>query len=117
MAPSAKVGSWLEKNQEVQPSEAYASDSDSGESEASTSAAVRKPNGSAPNGKQPVPDATDLEDDADEDYVPQADDKGREENIEWEDVLGRLKVALGDKSKKRRQAFIARYLYVTEDCE
>lgn len=116
MAPSAKVGSWLEKNKDVQPSEAYASDSDSGESEASTSAAVRKPNGSAKQEQPPVAD--DDDDDIEEDaYAAQADDKGREENIDWDDVLGRLKLAVGDKSKKRRQAFITRYLYVTTDCK
>lgn len=117
MAPKAKVGSWLEKNQDAPSAEAYASDSDSGESEASTSAAVRRPKEAAANGKSPVA-ARDDEEEGDEDvYAAPADERGREEDIDWENVLSRLKLALGDKSKKRRQAFVARYLYVTEDCK
>lgn len=116
MAPKAKVGSWLEKNQDAPSAEAYASDSDSGESEASTSAAVRRPTEAAPNGKSPAIARDDDEDGDDDVYAAPADERGREEDIDWEDVLNRLKLALGDKSKKRRQAFIARYLYVTEDC-
>ena len=119
MAPKAKVGSWLEKNQEAPAAEAYASDSDSGESEASTSAAVRQPKASPANGKSPahVENGDEEADEYEEGYGGLADERGREEDIDWEDVLSRLKLALGDKSKKRRQAFIARYLYVSEICE
>lgn len=113
-AAKDKVGSWLEMNQNAPPAEAYASDSDSGESEASTSAAVRQPKA---NGKSPAVAQDDEEDGEEDVYAPPADERGREEDIDWEDVLSRLKLALGDKSKKRRQAFIARYLYVTKTCE
>jgi hypothetical protein len=117
MAPKAKVGSWLEKNQDTPSTEAYASDSDSGESEASTSAAVKQTKVSVANGKSPANPQDDDEDGDEDDYAAVADERGREEDIDWEDVLSRLKLALGDKSKKRRQAFIARYLYVAEDCK
>lgn len=41
----------------------------------------------------------------------------KREEVDWNDVLGRIRLGVADKSPKRRQAFIARNLYVTEDCE
>jgi hypothetical protein len=108
MATSAKVGSWLSENTKAEErAEAYESDSGS-ESEASASAVkTRKSNG---NGE--------LEEDEDKDEVKEEKVKKVErEAIDWTDVLGKIKMAVGDKSPKRRQAFITRYLYVTDDCE
>lgn len=87
MAPSEKVGSWLSDNK---VSEAY----DSGSaSEAESSSGNANGNGKS-NGT-----------------------KVEREEVDWSDVLGRIRIAVGDKSPKRRQAFIARNLYVSEDCE
>jgi len=43
--------------------------------------------------------------------------KEKREEVDWNDVLGRIRLAVADKSPKRRQAFIGRNLYVNEDCE
>lgn len=43
--------------------------------------------------------------------------KEKREEVDWSDVLGRIRWAVADKSPKRRQAFIGRNLYVNEDCE
>ena len=43
--------------------------------------------------------------------------KEKREEVDWNDVLGRIRLGVADKSPKRRQAFIGRNLYVNEDCE
>ncbi len=56
---------------------------------------------------------------SDDDDASEAGGSGvkREENIEWESVLSKVRQALEDPSDKRRRAFVERYLYVDADCE
>jgi hypothetical protein len=91
MAPSEKVGSWLSDKQAEESAEAY--DSGSASEAESSNGKQTKRNG---NGNEV---------------------KEKREEVDWNDVLGRIRLAVGDKSPKRRQAFIARNLYVNEDCE
>jgi hypothetical protein len=92
MAPSEKVGSWLSDKQQAQESaEAY----DSGS--ASEAEAEAESSKDAVNGNGNV--------------------KEKREEVDWSDILGKIRSAVGDKSPKRRQAFIVRNLYVSEDCE
>ena len=78
--------------------EAYDSDSDSGSSTGSVSPATIK--------KEAVVNDT-FDDDAEE----------VEEVLDWESVMSRLRISILDRSKKRRAAFIGRYLNVTQTCE
>jgi hypothetical protein len=111
MAPSVKVGNWLQdpaKNGNGASNEAYESGSGSeSESEASTSAVTRGV-GRAGAAVE-VGGAEEAEENAKEVKV--------QEEIDWNDVLGRLKRAVGDPSQKRRQSFIGKYLSVNSDCE
>ncbi|WVF72242.1 hypothetical protein IAT40_007054 [Kwoniella sp. CBS 6097] len=106
MSSKVKVGSWLEKNDGTDGGEAYDSASENSES--------GRPNG---NGKLVVPanreDDSEEDDEIDEDADEQVQGK-RELEVDWEAVGPKLRTGLIDKSKKRRQAFISRYLYVTE---
>jgi len=93
MTATVKVGSWLSENTKAEEAaEAYdsgsGSDSDA-EAEAGGSGAVRKVNG----------------------------EEIKREEVDWTDVLGKIRIAVSDKSPKRRQEFIGRNLYVTDDCE
>ena len=93
MTATVKVGSWLSENTKAEEAaEAYdsgsGSDSDA-EAEAGGSGAVRKVNG----------------------------EEIKREEVDWTDVLGKIRIAVSDKSPKRRQEFMGRNLYVTEDCE
>ena len=93
MTATVKVGSWLSENTKAEEAaEAYdsgsVSDSDA-EAEAGGSGAVRKVNG----------------------------EEIKREEVDWTDVLGKIRIAVSDKSPKRRQEFIGRNLYVTDDCE
>jgi hypothetical protein len=92
MTATVKVGSWLSENTKAEEAaEAYDSGSASGsdsEAEAETGLA-RKVNG----------------------------EEIKREEVDWTDVLGKIRIAIGDKSPKRRQAFIGRNLYVTDDCK
>jgi hypothetical protein len=117
MAPSVKVGNWLQSDENTDANgskaEAYESGSES-ESEASTSAITAKPKVTAPiqsNGK-----AVD-EDEEEEASVRPAAAVAAQEVVDWDEVMGRCKRAVGDASAKRRQAFIQKYLGVSEDCK
>jgi len=95
MAPSEKVGSWLSDTKATE--EAYDSGSGSGsEAEGQAEGSNTNGNGRKINGSGP---------------------KVVREEVDWNDVLGRIRIAIGDKSPKRRQAFIARNLYVSNDCK
>lgn len=98
MPATDKVGSWLgNSGPKGKTAEAY--DSDSATSKATS-----------------VGDAaSDVSDD--EDDVQAVEDEGtRQVNIDWESVMPKVRVALLDPSPKRRDQFIERYLYVTEEC-
>jgi len=118
MAPSVKVGNWLQSDEHTDANgskaEAYESGSES-ESEASTSAITAKPKVKAPvqsNGK--VVD----EDEEEEGVRPAATAAvAAQEVVDWDEVMGRCKRAVGDASAKRRQAFIQKYLSVSDDCK
>jgi hypothetical protein len=101
MPAKAKVGSWLERNDSTDINEAY----DSGSGSAS---------GSDDDGEGAV-DVTGggAGSDSEEEQEEKVD---RNEVIEWEVVLPKIRPALLDLSPKRREAFIARYLQVTESC-
>lgn len=113
MAPSVKVGNWLQdpaKNGNGASNEAYESGSGSeSESEASTSAVTR--------GVRRAGAAVEAAGAGTEEEQEDAKEVKVQEEIDWNDVLGRLKRAVGDPSQKRRQAFIGKYLSVTSDCE
>ncbi|WWD10197.1 hypothetical protein V865_008331 [Kwoniella europaea PYCC6329] len=95
MSAQTKVGSWLEKNDGTDAGEAY-------ESESEVSADGR------PNG------AVDDDDEVDEDDE-RIDVQGkREVEVDWESIGPKLRPSLMDRSKKRRRAFFARYLYVSD---
>ncbi|WWC61174.1 uncharacterized protein I303_103754 [Kwoniella dejecticola CBS 10117] len=100
MSAQSKVGSWLEKNDGTDATEAY----DSG-SEASDPA--------RPNGVTAASADGDEDDEIDDGATSEAMGK-REVEVDWEAIIPKLRTSLMDKSKKRRQAFIARYLYVSD---
>lgn len=116
MAPSVKVGNWLQSDEHTDANgskaEAYESGSES-ESEASTSAITAKPKVKAPvqsNGKV-------VDEDEEEENVTPAAAAAAQEVVDWDEVVGRCKRAVGDASAKRRQAFIHKYLSVSDDCK
>ncbi|WWC90100.1 uncharacterized protein L201_005033 [Kwoniella dendrophila CBS 6074] len=100
MSAQSKVGSWLEKNDGADEGEAYESGS-----EASVNGT---PNGATPNHVEDEDDDDEIADDARDDVIGK-----REVNVDWESIGPKLRPSLLDKSKKRRRAFIARYLYVS----
>jgi hypothetical protein len=90
MTATVKVGSWLSENTKAEEAaEAYDSGSGSGSESEHEAEPTRKVNG----------------------------EEIKREEVDWTDVLGKIRIAIGDKSPKRRQAFIARNLYVTDDCK
>ena len=105
MSGKAKVGTWLESTSSNPQDEPYESPSDPESSTSQTRVAKNEKAAQNPM-------------DYDDDEL--ADDDGaaaREESIDWETVLPLIRGAMLNKSKKRRTAFIGRYLYVTESCE
>ena len=106
MPAQAKVGSWLGNN--ASASEAYES-SDSGSSSTGSVTEVKHPRA---NGSRADQRANLSDDDNDDDEV----EVEEQEEVDWAVVLPKIRPALMDKSKKRRQAFIVRYLTVTDDC-
>ncbi|WRT67086.1 uncharacterized protein IL334_004052 [Kwoniella shivajii] len=96
MPSKVKVGSWLEKNDGADAAEAYESGSESSSEE-------------QVNGYR-------AHDDEEEEEEPVRDDNQgkREADVDWEAIGPKLRPSLMDRSKKRRRAFIGRYLYVTE---
>jgi hypothetical protein len=90
MTATVKVGSWLSENTKAEEAaEAYDSGSGSGSESEHEAEPTRKVNG----------------------------EEIKREEVDWTDVLGKIRIAIGDKSPKRRQAFIGRNLYVTDDCK
>ena len=102
MPASDKVGSWL----------GDAKGADGNESDGSDPGAAPRTNGSS--GKQ----RADEDDEEDDDAVA-SEENGvkREESVDWEMVLPKVRAALEDASDKRRRTFIGRYLYVTPICK
>ncbi|WVQ78061.1 hypothetical protein IAT38_000142 [Cryptococcus sp. DSM 104549] len=100
MSSTAKVGSWLEQSND-DTAEAYESGSDAGSD---------VPEG---NGKPPavVEEESESEEEDEEEKVNVS---RREAEVDWESMGSKWRPALMDKSKARRQAFISRYLYVSE---
>lgn len=102
MSSKAKVGSWLEHNDKSQ-AEAY--ESASGNDDLDDGRI---------NGKKPIDVDGEEEDDAE--VVGELTGK-REDDINWEELGQSMRLSLSDPSKKRRRAFISRYLYVSEQCK
>ncbi|KAK8869849.1 hypothetical protein IAR55_000417 [Kwoniella newhampshirensis] len=103
MSSKNKVGSWLENNNDGPAEEAYESSSSSG---GSVNGAI--------HGAGTV-DRNDDHDDEDEEIEEETDVNGRrEEDVDWEALGTKLRPSIMDRSKKRRRAFISRYLYVSD---
>lgn len=110
MPAKAKVGSWLDKSNGSGVDEAYESSDDEGSSARVAAAAAVKTN-------QPLDDG-DSDDEVDEGGdLGRNEETKREVNVDWENVLPKIRPALEDPSSKRRRAFIDKYLYVNESCE
>lgn len=113
MAAKDKVGSWLGDKKPCK-SEAY--DSDSAESD------ITEPDAPAKKAASSSSSSSDSDSDSDSDSSSDSDSdeddakEGRERNIDWDTVLPKVRPALLDRSAKRRDTFIARYLYVTDEC-
>jgi hypothetical protein len=103
MPANDKVGSWLG---------GAAGAADENDSDGSDSAPQHRINGKIPNDRD-----EDEQDDEDEGVTGAADGVKREENVDWESILPKVRPALEDPSDKRRRAFIGRYLYVSESCK
>lgn len=117
MSASAKVGSWLGKSKSGKSPatrEAYESDSDA-ESVITASdsgeASPKRPAAAATGASTPA-----AGDDVDSDDEVVQDESAREANIDWATVIPKVRPALLDRSQKRREQFVARYLYVTDEC-
>lgn len=105
MGSKAKVGSWLNKNEGEDVDEANES-SDEGSSSGSMNGDDGAVTAAKMNGK------VHLSED-EEDEVEQE----KEEDIDWEQLLPKLRPAILDTSGKRKVAFISRYLTVTQNCK
>lgn len=114
MSPSAKVGTWLEKN-DGSAAEAYDSSSSSDAEGSVDGRATPLVNG---NGSGATKSAGAVEESSDEDEtVDDEEAAGRREiDVDWDSIGTKIRPALVDKSRKRRQAFISRYLYVSQQC-
>lgn len=99
MPAADKVGSWLGQKGAKKGKEAYESDSEASD--------ITEPEQNAP-----TPDNDEVVDD---DEIVEEDKDSREANIDWADVLPKIRPALLDPSKKRREQFASRYLYVTPE--
>ena len=111
MPAEAKVGQRLDKANDQQD-EAYELSSDSEPSVSSGPGGMDKSNGSAQNHQD---DEEDDEDDDDEETEDERQEK--DEELDWESLIPRIRLATLDKSKQRRQAFVSRYLTVSDSCE
>lgn len=109
MSTQSKVSSWIEKNDAV---DTNGSD-DSSDAESSSAAGSTRPHGA--NGVAQDDDVELL--DEEEEEPDEVDEEEQQEEVDWEKVLGRLRLELGDPSKKRRKAFISRYLDGSSDRE
>lgn len=119
MASKDKVGSWLGKDgKPSKAKEAYDSDSEESDiTEPDTSGSPAKAASSGSSSSSSSDSDSDSDSDSSDSDSDEADakDGGRERNIDWEAVIPKLRPALLDRSSKRRNAFIARYLYVTDE--
>jgi hypothetical protein len=111
MPVKAKVGSWLDKSNGEDVDEAYESSDNEGSS--ARAAPVDKLTKAA---QEPMDDGDSDDEDDGERGVAAAESK-READIDWEEMIPKIRPALEDQSGKRRRAFIDRYLYVDESCE
>jgi hypothetical protein len=111
MSSKAKVGSWIGKGAANAKGDANESDSDAESSAASSVSDVED----TPVKKTAA--VHDDDDDEDEDEVPTPEVAERELNIDWEVVLPKVRPSLLDRSRKRREQFAARFLYVTDEGE
>lgn len=108
MSSKSKVSSWMEKNDNHDDN---GSDDGASDAESSSAASYGRPNGAnGLAGDDDVESLVDVEDNEETDEVEE------EEEVDWEKALGRLRLELEDPSKKRRKAFIERYLNGTADC-
>lgn len=101
MPATDKVGSGLSNGKVEAKSDGSESSSSSSSSSASSAASESEDSASEAS---------------DDDEVEEAED-ARDVNIDWEAVLPKVRQAVLDRSPKRREQFVARYLYVTDDCE
>jgi hypothetical protein len=112
MSSKAKVDSWVGKGSASAKRNANASDSDSdSDSDASSVASVVS--------DVPPKAAAAVDDDSDDsdDEAPTPDAGERELNIDWEVTLPKIRPALLDRSRKRREQFAQKFLYVTDEGE
>ncbi len=116
MPAKVKVGSWLASNGSASggpgPNEAY----ESGSSSSSDSGSDRgdaDDNGVLHAEQKKVYD----DDEGDDEVVEEDNNLERVVNVDWDIVMPQIRPALSDPSRKKREAFATRYLYVTDDCE
>lgn len=98
MSSNAKVGSWLEHNDKSQ-AEAYESASED------ENLADGRVNG------------IDMDEEEEDVEVAGEVTGKREDDINWEELGQSMRFSLSDPSKKRRRAFISRYLYISDQCK
>lgn len=98
MSSNAKVGSWLEHNDKSH-AEAYESASEDEDLD---------------DGRVNRIDMDEEEEDAE---VAGGLTGKREDDINWEELGQSMRFSLSDPSKKRRRAFISRYLYISDQCK
>jgi len=110
MSSKAKVGSWMGKGSAAAKAEAYESDSDAESSAASVISEIV-------DSKKLAAAEAEIDDDEDDEEAPTPAAVERELNIDWDVVLPKIRPALLDRSKKRREQFSARFLYVTDEGE
>lgn len=108
MPAKAKVGSWLANSAPAQNGEAFESSSESGSDSGSASGSAVN----TANTKEVSRAASSVEGEEDDGQLHEED-----EVVDWDVVTPMIRIALLDKSRKRREAFSARYLRITEDCK
>lgn len=104
MPAKAKVGSWLEGSSAA-ASEAYESSGSSASSSGSEAGENEVTQTRQTNGFVVNDESSDDEDEGSE----------RDEVVDWDVLLPKLRPAMMDRSKKRRAAFVSRYLTVTDE--
>ncbi len=110
MPAKAKVGSWLEDSGSAAASEAYES-SEAGSSGSSSGSEAGDGSSQTGNVNGTKLDRRNVdEDEEDEDEEPDE----REEEVDWDALLPKIRPAVMDRSEKRRESFISRYLVVTQ---
>lgn len=107
MSSTAKVGSWMGKSSGKTKAEAYESESEGSSSAASVVSDVDE----TPAAHAEI----ESDEEALDDEIASPDADTRELNIDWEIVLPKVRPALLDRSRKRREQFASRFLYVTDD--